>query len=460
MTLLTSFRLSKVSLRPSLLFIFLILCVFTGGSSRDDVAGLLVLYPGAILIATAALLLRGSFRWRDMWVLLIFLISFAIWMIIQIIPFPSAIWLELPKRDIIIRGADLAGVTLTWRPISLAPDLTLASLVYLSVPLSALILTASVPRLQIHRLVWFLLCMGLLSSVLGVAQVAGGADSAFYFFASGSKMDTTGLFSNRNHHALLLAMMFPLTAVTIDRWPATSLRPRWRLAIAGGAAIFWMVMLLMAGSRAGLLMGFVALTLSALFIMRPFYSFELGRYRSAHWLAMIGIIVLISAVIVVFHTNLPSVDRMISGNIGDELRLQSLPVLTKMIASFWLLGTGFGTFDPVYRIFEPDRLLADTYLNHAHNDLIELLITGGIFPTIMVCTFAVYTACKMFGCLRDRSSSSDAIYARVATILIFLIGISSLIDYPLRTPLITVILVISYSWLNFSTSRAIKKALR
>src|SRR3546814_9365868 len=60
------------------------------------------------------------------------------------------------------------------------------------------------------------------------------------------------------------------------------------------------------------------------------------------------------------------------------MRVQTWPTVSDMIQTYWMLGSGFGSFPGVYKIYEPDALLRPSYLNHAHNDWAELLITGGV----------------------------------------------------------------------------------
>ena len=41
-------------------------------------------------------------------------------------------------------------------------------------------------------------------------------------------------------------------------------------------------------------------------------------------------------------------------------------------------GSGFGTFVPVYEMHAPRTMLRSYYVNHAHNDWLELWLTGGL----------------------------------------------------------------------------------
>ena len=117
----------------------------------------------------------------------------------------------------------------------------------------------------------------------------------------------------------------------------------------------------------------------------------------------------------------------------EDLRWQVGPILGQMMANYWLLGTGFGSFDAVYMIYEPTRFQGPAYLNQAHNDWAQLVIEGGV-PAILL----------VLGMLRWFAFALRSLYARNAaalarcvfwTTLIAAIAVASLVDYPLRTPI-------------------------
>ena len=119
------------------------------------------------------------------------------------------------------------------------------------------------------------------------------------------------------------------------------------------------------------------------------------------------------------------------------------------------LGTGMGTFDPVYRIHEPDNLLAVRYFNHAHNDPVEWILEGGI-PAAMLLLAAV--AWWLLKSVRAwRSPSPDKSLARVGSGILLLVLVASVTDYPARTPMIMAVAVIAAVWLNIGDYRARSK---
>jgi hypothetical protein len=102
------------------------------------------------------------------------------------------------------------------------------------------------------------------------------------------------------------------------------------------------------------------------------------------------------------------------------------------------LGSGLGTFVPVYAMFEkPEDTIADTYANHAHNDVLELWLNTGLVGLVLIGMFVVWLALRSVQIWRssapEGASELDWTLARAATIIMGLLIAHSLVDYPLRT---------------------------
>lgn len=100
------------------------------------------------------------------------------------------------------------------------------------------------------------------------------------------------------------------------------------------------------------------------------------------------------------------------------------------------IGTGLGTFTAVYPQFEDAMTVTYIYANHAHNDYLETLMTGGFPAFLLMIAFAVWwirTSISIW-----RSPMRDA-FAEAATVMTAIIMIHELVDYPLRTAAIAAI---------------------
>jgi O-antigen ligase len=100
-------------------------------------------------------------------------------------------------------------------------------------------------------------------------------------------------------------------------------------------------------------------------------------------------------------------------------------------------GSGFGTFVPVYQMFErPQDALANIFANHAHNDIAEISLEGGVIGIALMLAFATWLALQANEIWRHPRADSraiDILLARAATIALLLIILHSFVDYPLRT---------------------------
>lgn len=442
------YRKRTEDVRFALLLALLASCFLMGGASRVDVLSLIVLQPLAVLLATAIILLRGPFDWRIARVPLLLLCGIAAVMVAQLIPLPPAVWTHLPGHAPFAASATVAGIPQPWRPISLTPDLTMASLVGLVVPLAVLIGCVSIEQQRLQSLHVTLLAGCAASAVFALIQLSAVRSPAYLYditnFGNG-----VGLFANRNHQAVLIAMAWPLLAV----WAASSRGdPRRRTAIrwiATAFALFLVPLLLVTGSRAGLVLGAIGLGAGALiWRLRPGQRTEgatdMNRVPAV---AVAGGGVLLVAM-TIFLSRAEAVQRMLSGGGSQEMRVEAAPTLVEIARAFWTVGSGFGSFDPLFRTYEPLSMLSPEYLNHAHNDLLELVITGGAPALLITLIFVFWWARCSVRVWRSRDSGIQVSLARAASVMIGLLLLSSLVDYPLRTPLMMAIFGIACVWLG------------
>ncbi|HYI64431.1 MAG TPA: O-antigen ligase family protein [Allosphingosinicella sp.] len=436
-------------IRLIILITLLVLCVAGGGASRTDVLSLVYLRPAALLCLAALLLLPGGLDFRSLRIPLLLLAALALTMLIQLIPLPPGLWESLPARERYAEAGALAGMPDAWRPISLAPDLTLNSLVTLVFPLTVLVAMAGLRPHQHKTLLHALIVAACLSALLGIFQVTGGADSLFYLYAVTHEGSAVGFFANRNHQAVLLALTLPMLKLwtlmpTEDRG-----YQRTRYWIASATALFLVPMILVTGSRAGMALGLLSLLMAHFLLPRELRAGESrpawARFATpAAWLAPVGL-----AIVVILMKRAVAIDRLaLLSDPQSELRLQHLPLLTRMVWDFFPVGIGFGSFDPVFRGFESDHTLHPLYFNHAHNDLVELVLTGGLPALLILAAFAIWVARRGYAVLVPlRFRSPRTLFARVGALIIFLTFLASLVDYPLRTPLFAVVFTIACAWL-------------
>lgn len=348
---------------------------------------------------------------------------------LQLLTLPPEFWGALPGRDFLSLSYAEAGVPLPWLPVTLDAHSTRAMAVSL-VPAIAVFLATLTLGYPARRTLSVVLVLFALGSVLLVlAQTQLGQERTFGFHPSGYQ--GVGLFANRNHLAALLYTMMPIAAawavgLLVDR-PADG-----RL----GAMLFmfaYACLLLgigMARSRAGLTLAGCAGITSLLLAWAASQRRELARPAS---LVVAGTVV---GVVLVLNFALLGIVERLDTDLSEDYRFTIAQFGAEAARDFFPVGSGLGTFTPVYRIYEPVLALKTVYANNAHNDWLELLIEGGIAAAVLMASGVIWWALALRRCwaaVPRFRSALDVTLQRAGTVILGLLFLHSIIDYPLRT---------------------------
>jgi hypothetical protein len=425
-----------------------VVIAFAGGSSRADALQLLILRPVAVVIGMI-LLWRASDSWRDLNPLPTLLGIFGLTIVIQLVPLPPAIWHAIPGHARFNGVLDAFGASAFWRPLTLSIDGTINALVSLTVPVAVLAAMAHLRTEWRRRALFCIFLVVLVSMALGVLQTTSGSTSPLYFYETDPSDQLVGLFANRNHQAAMLAMTLPLIRawVLMPRLD-TLVREQQRLLVGAVAATVIIVYALVVGSRAGLILTGVGI-IGALLVKTDLD--EVWRWSWKRWLVTAGVIVSLCAVIalVSIADRSTSVERISDmRTLSAEGRAKALPVMMQIIRDVWIFGTGYGSFVPVFKSYEPDEMLNPYYWNNAHNDPMEVLITGGVPGMTALLTFLAWWSRASYRCYRTKGPlQSNRILARAAVFATLILMLASLVDYPLRTPLLASVFTILCCWI-------------
>jgi O-antigen ligase len=134
----------------------------------------------------------------------------------------------------------------------------------------------------------------------------------------------------------------------------------------------------------------------------------------------------------------------------EDLRWPVWQSIIDMLPHYLPWGTGVGSYVEAYQVLEPDSLLRPTFSNHAHNEALEILFTAGIPGGVLVVLAFVFLATAVFRGLR--SSGDAALFKRLGILVIILLAIASISDYPVRTPILSAIFVLAAIWASASQS--------
>jgi len=433
--------------------LFLAFVFLLGGGSRSDIASLPILRGVAVLFAFWAVVQMRREDWRRIRIPLSLMLVLTLWMAFQLVPLPPDIWHGLPGRSAIQAIDRLVGQAELWRPLSLTPSQTLNALLAMTVPLAALLLAAQMTSDDYPPLITAVVVIACASALLGLIQIMSGPSSPAYLYRIANNSSMVGFFSNRNHHAIFLACTIPLVAMLLrDEFMRKRMRMLVRvwLALAG---ILLTILTVLIGSRGGLVAGIFTFAVGYSIVAGSWPAAEGGRssrssntlpsrYRGWLLYAPPALLVIIVGIALWFSNRTTAFTRVMGQSVGEDLRVQAWPTVQTMIETYWVAGSGFGSFAGVYKMFEPDNLLQDAYFNHAHNDWAEVVLTGGL-PFALILVVAILWFVRNFAArgVRNLVKGHRGDLRLPTLTVVVVLAATSLIEYPLRTPSIQVLAI-------------------
>jgi O-antigen ligase len=404
---------------------------FFGGASHGNAPGTgfigLVACP---LLALSLWKLFSTTSWRRSGVTLALIALCWAVLLAQLVPVPANLYAAAPGREQALAALDLAGVRPTWLPLSMNPDATWGAMIGAIAPTAMLLALLCIAR-PAGLAPWYLGLAGL-GIGLGVAQHTLGDSLHPYGWTWPGAF--SGVFANANHFATLLLALLPISVV----W----LNGRLAQGRTGGVALKWLlsslivfvaaIALVAIGSRFGVLMAIPVGALTLWIVARREGNPGLKRT------IMAGALVTAIAVSIVAPLAMPHViDRFIEQQPGPS-RPETWSRVLGIARTYLPLGAGAGSFDRVYRAQEHPLEVGPTYLNEAHNDYLQLLLEGG-WAAVLLCAVVVAAVTMASVRVWRRGSGSQGRFAKAATVGLLVIGVHSVVDYPLRTPAIAVL---------------------
>ena len=420
------------ALRRSVLPLYLLACLLLGGSTRAAWPNM-SLQLGAVALLAWAALAQPRFQTGRPGAQLATLIAamFALFLV-QLVPMPPALWSALPGRDVIANGFDLLGQPRPWLPLSLAPYDTMASALWLLPPLAIL---AGMLRLGAFREAWMtaaVVLAALAGVVLGILQITSAdvVQSPWYLYSITNNGSPAGWFANSNHMATLLVATLPFLVAMSGPRQGSSRRPNasaGQLALAGGAMLLVILGILLNRSLAGLALGFVVLGASALVRVR------LDHPWARRGLAAVGISGLIAVAAIIAS---PLSNNLTAAGAENDYssRYTSFGNSLRATADHFPVGSGVGSFANVYPAYEHPDWVDRWYVNHVHNDYIELALETGLPGILLMAAFILWWMQRTIAIWRAPAIDH---FARAATIASGAILLHSMVDFPLRSTAIS-----------------------
>jgi O-antigen ligase len=415
------------SLRRLVVPLYVLACLLLGGSTRAPVPNM-VLQLGAIaILAWAALAPPRVEVGRHGRPLAILVAAMGAVVLLQLVPLPPALWSALPGRGAIAAGFDMLGQPRPWLPLSLAPYDSMASALWLLPPLAVL---AGILRLGAYReqaLGLALLAAAFVGVMLGALQVmsADPQTSPWYLYPITNNGQPAGLFANANHMAALLVVSLPfviaLYGVKRDGKRAIHASAG-KIAILGGAMLVLIVGLSLNNSLAAL--GLALPVLAASMLVRE----PIERARTRWGLGAVG---LLGALAVVAMAVGPFDNNLTAAGADKEYssRYTSFTNSIDAARDHLPIGSGLGSFARLYPAYENADIVDNWFVNHVHNDFIELALETGLPGMLLMAGFLLWWTARAVAVWRAPLVNP---MARAATVASFALLAHSLVEFPLR----------------------------
>lgn len=368
---------------------------------------------GLLICALARGPMRG--KWQPGtpdWIVVAMLALFAL----HLLPLPPALWTALPGRGAALEvDRALLGAP-GWRPLTLDREATLRAALML-VPALAVYVAGRLGDGARHRaLLRGVLVALAAATALALAQAAAPDAAWLHPYPRGDYAWPVGFFTNRNHHAASACMALPLAALWLRGHGK-------RRRVLAGLSLLAAALVLATTSRAGAALLLIALSGTWL-ADRPAQPRAFGM---ALGLGLAAALASGMAVVALGGDGLLGVLRRDSP-LADA-RLDYWPLVADAAAAFWPVGSGLGTFLTGYEMMEPLDSLGPLYLNHAHNDYLEIALEAGV-PGLVLPLIATW---ELLVLALPAWRSGGAVQHRLAGIALMLPLLHALVDYPLRT---------------------------
>ena len=415
--------------------IYLLACLTCGGASAagylaNGVLQLLALGIIVFLVLTNAVpALSASARQ-----LLLIVAAVAGLLVLQLIPLPAGIWSLLPGRQEAAQGYALVGISPPWLPLSLAPERTVEVLISILPPLAMVLLTFSSSGYGRLYSIYVALAFALVSILFGVFQHIQGPDSPYYIYDITNRGGVVAFFANRNHLSTFLLSTLPfLAALAITPSRKTdSDKKLGRRMISGCMLMFVAVGVIVVKSVAGWMLLAPVLIACLLIFQRG----EQGKLSIGFVQATVVATILATGLALFAPIQLNDLGDKLSG-VGPHERNESISTTARASLDYLPFGSGAGSFRYIYPQYEKAADASSEYVNHAHDDYVEVLLENGLPGITLLGWFVAWWLLTFRSVWRNNSAPGS--FGRAAFVTVGVILAHSVVDYPVRTAAVAAI---------------------
>lgn len=358
--------------------------------------------------------------------------------LLQLVPLPPSWSQHLPGRALEWQILDAVGAAGRWRPLSLEPLQTAMALLMLA-PMAALfMLGLRATRGEAFLLLALLVVLVVGAALIGLTQYASSGRT-FDFYQKAYRGPLLGYFTNRNHMALYMAVGM-LAGGGLVRWVLG--RTSVSMLATGAWSFLLLCVIIGTASRAGFALGCLAGSIAVI---------QCASLRRTNILktAIGGSVVV--AVLVLLVSLSGMFGRLVArfSATDTDARWDVWARSLSIARDYFPFGAGFGTFENVYKKYEQLSWVNTVYMNHAHQDYIEIVMEAGALGLLLLAALWLAWAICIWRVVHQRAPDQrdDRIVALTGGAVMLLFALHSLVDYPLRTPALAGIFSLSFGLL-------------
>lgn len=419
--------------------LLLVTALFCGGSSWGAPLRYAIVEVVAVLVMVYTIAAPKTEGQRLGVLPIVLIAGIALLFVLQLVPLPFETWSHLPGRQLAADILRVTGAGTGSRPLTMDAERTISSGLSLLPALAMLLAAVYASNRDRLILAWCALGVVTASFLLGAAQMISGTGAAALTpFNTTNVGQPIGFFANSNHQADLMLIGFVFAGLLMPSLKGSHRHWLQTPILFFGLMAAFMIAIVLNNSRMAMLLLTVALL--AVLVRRSSFN------------RLSGVVITVALVAVCFAA-LASWSQLFSNSIAgfsdlDDPRYGIWPDVLYAIFDkdqYRWAGSGIGTFEPVFKTVETLGGLGPHFINHAHNDYLEIVMEAGVFGAALLALYLVIVALSSWKVLRAAPGPAANTLAYAGLISILLVMAHSLVDYPLRTPLISTMFALCWA---------------
>jgi hypothetical protein len=408
---------------------YLFCCVVLGSNGQNGWTDMVLQLLGLVLLARAALERAREPLGREAFQLLMLAAVLLVVIALQLVPIPASLWQHLGARQGFATDYRMLGLSVPAFPVSLTPYETLDDALMLVPPLAMFIAVIRSPASGTAWLAPALVAGIAAGMLLRNTQLwsGDGANAVWHLFQWTNFGMGSDRFANDGHMVILVVISLPFIAALFGS-PKGANRHR-TLILMAIIALVILVGVVANRSLPGYCLA-VPVLIACLLAIAP----DRSKWRCPG-LIVAGLL-LIAAI--AFNSARPIHDNDLGHVAGSSIdaRAQVWTTTARAVGDFMPFGSGMGSFQNVYRLYEnPDRTIEADVI-HANDDYLEFALEMGLPGILLMIGFLAWWLVAGVDVWRNADPQP---FAPAATIASAVILAQSLVDFPLRTAAVSTV---------------------